>query len=100
MNKFPVPYEFNITRDGRVLVKTSQVKLVDKKLKIVSTEKPLFEDSEGFLMVDLFKSKKYRQYVHRLVAEKYLDNPNNYEHVLFKDGNVKNPSVDNLEWCP
>jgi hypothetical protein len=99
MDKFPVPYEFHVKKDGTVWVKASVVKLVSGKLKMIPRQMPTFEDQDGCLMVDLWKNKKYRQYVHRLVAEKFLDNPNNYEHVLFKDGNVKNCNADNLEWC-
>lgn len=39
-------------------------------------------------------------YAHRLVAQLFLDNPNNYIYVHHKDGNKLNNDVSNLEWAP
>ncbi|MGN0348238.1 MAG: HNH endonuclease [Roseburia sp.] len=41
------------------------------------------------------KSKK----IHRLVAETFIENPNNYNVVNHIDGNKLNNNYKNLEWC-
>lgn len=37
--------------------------------------------------------------VHRLVAQYFIPNPNNFPEVNHKDENPQNNCVDNLEWC-
>lgn len=37
--------------------------------------------------------------VHRIVAELFIPNPNNYHDVNHKDGNKFNNQASNLEWC-
>lgn len=61
--------------------------------------KPL-KNEKGYLRIDLAKngkSKKVR--IHRLVAQTFISNPNNYQEVNHIDGNKQNNRVDNLEWC-
>ena len=42
--------------------------------------------------------KKKMFYAHRLVAEHFIDNPNDLPVVNHKDGNKLNNNIDNLEW--
>ena len=54
----------------------------------------------GYLEVHLRQhSKKFHKKIHRLVAEAFIPNPNNYPEVNHKDENKKNNCVENLEWC-
>ena len=56
--------------------------------------------ANGYQRIELSNNgKAERFFVHRLVAEAYLDNPNNYPIVNHKDYNPANNCVDNLEWC-
>lgn len=54
----------------------------------------------GYYFVNLRnKSKGKSKLVHRLVAQAFIPNPNNYPCVNHKDENKLNNCVDNLEWC-
>lgn len=44
------------------------------------------------------KGKPKSMYVHRLVAQAFLDNPNNKPLVNHKNGDPKDNRLDNLEW--
>lgn len=54
----------------------------------------------GYKKVCLSKdNKKYHKQVHRLVAEAFIPNPNNFPIINHKDENKTNNNVSNLEWC-
>jgi hypothetical protein len=54
----------------------------------------------GYLYVDLYKyGKRKRKLVHRLVAQAFIKNVNDYPQINHIDGNKKNNNAENLEWC-
>ena len=60
----------------------------------------LLKGEYGYLQVNLHcNGKMYKKYVHRLVAETFLPNPDNLPEVNHKDEDKSNNRVDNLEWC-
>lgn len=85
---------YKVNRNGEVYSS-----YIDRPLK------PVLHGQSGYHAVCLYKGvengkKIYRQeYVHRLVAQTFIDNPENLPEVNHKDGNKYNNRVSNLEWC-
>ena len=69
-----------------------------------NNQKPRFlnfsVDNGGYSHVKLYKDKKaHSRLVHRLVAEHFVENPNDYKEVNHIDEDKSNNRYDNLEWC-
>lgn len=75
---------------------------VNKK-KYILREHPLLLkkiNDRGYLKLNLsMNGKRHLRYIHRLVAEAFIPNPNNYKEVNHIDSNPSNNNVFNLEWC-
>lgn len=58
------------------------------------------KNHDGYLRIQLWKNGKCEFVsIHRLVAEEYIPNPNNYPIVNHLDGDKQNNHYTNLEWC-
>jgi len=55
---------------------------------------------DGYVNTTLYKDGKAKSYaIHRLVAQHFVINPNNYKEINHKDENKTNNFAGNLEWC-
>lgn len=58
------------------------------------------EKENGYFMINLIANngKRKKEYIHRLVALAFLENPNGYTEVHHIDKNRWNNTAENLEW--
>lgn len=57
-------------------------------------------NNSGYIAVKLCKNAKYQEMlIHRLVAQAFIPNPDNFPCVNHKDQDKTNNHADNLEWC-
>lgn len=67
--------------------RTGKIKLLNNRL-----------DKDGYLIIDLNNPRKTCK-VHRLVAQHFIDNPENKAEVNHISGIKTDNNVSNLEWC-
>ena len=78
--------DYAIYGDGRVWSNKSKKFLLPNKMPT------------GNLRVTLRKEgRPHYKYVHRLVADAFVDNPNNYKEINHKDENKSNNDFTNLD---
>ena len=90
---------YQISNNGNL--KSLERKVRDcKGERIVNERFMKFTVRSGYYNVVLRKQgHRESKQIHRLVAEAFIPNPNNFPIVNHKDHNRKNNCVANLEWC-
>lgn len=90
--KIPIHEQYEVSDHGNIRSKAIESRgcVILKKSR----------KSNGYQRISVYNvdgSQNYL-YVHRLVAEAFIPNPNNYPFVLHRDNNPSNNHWDNLRW--
>lgn len=92
---------YEISNLGKVrskdrIIKYSDGRIIHRKSFI---KKPTYTQG-GYPRIGLqVNGKLVMKFVHRLVAEAFIPNPNNYPIINHKDEDKNNFQASNLEWC-
>lgn len=71
-----------------------------RKYHVVERYMNVYTDKFGYKYTVLsVNGKDFYKKIHRLVAEAFIPNPNNYPYINHKNENKSDNRVENLEWC-
>lgn len=84
----PIYVEFTVNTKGEVFnIKTNHL----KKMTV---------DNTGYKVFGIWENKKWKKkYLHRFIAQTFIENPLNLKTVDHIDGDKTNNSITNLRWC-
>lgn len=97
--------------DGFENYQISDLGRIKSKQRIVTNQNGSYVKSEKILKTHVMKcgylaivlrdkeQKRHLLKIHRLLAENFIPNPNNYPFINHIDGDKTNCNLDNLEWC-
>lgn len=87
---------FEISNKGRVRTKHHGKQGYKKEYRYIEPT----DNGNGYLRMNVRQNNHPKTiYIHRLVADAFVENPNKYCEVNHKDENKHNNVAENLEWC-
>lgn len=90
---------YRISTYGRVMSMERQIRIGDSTRILPEREMRQYEHVRGYLCVYLRTPDSHKKFfVHRLVAQAFLPNPNNLPLVNHRDLDKKNNNFYNLQW--
>lgn len=92
---------YKVSNNGNIKSVKHDIITMNKKVRrVIERYLTPYIDKGGYNVVVLtVDKKKYYKKVHRLVAEAFISNPNNYSYVNHINENKSDNRVENLEWC-
>lgn len=90
------PLKTVIYKGHYLVTESGQIFSVHNKQMLSFRQQKTRPNEHGYLRVCIHRKDEY---VHRIVANCFVDNPNGYSEVNHIDGNKQNNSATNLEWC-
>lgn len=100
IKKYEGLYEISSIGNVKSLPKKTKVGIKNNHFAMRKERILKLGERNGYKVVNLSNNKKSKTYyVHRLVAEAFIDNPYNYKYINHKDENKTNNNINNLEWC-
>lgn len=91
---------YQVSSLGRI--RSKDRKIITSRYSCIRKGKILKGSSngKGYMKFELKRNgTKKREYIHRLVADAFLENPDGKPCINHKDNNPSNNAVSNLEWC-
>lgn len=91
---------YEVSNTGKVRVKDRMTKNGSGMYLKKGKELKPVNNGNGYLRIHLKQDgKTKKEYVHRLVANAFIPNPESKPFINHLDNNPLNNKVDNLEWC-